>query len=211
MRNVSERDSREAQQGLRVAGVARTRRAIVTATRKHLIEAGYHRLSLEQVAADAGITRVTIYRQFASKLGLLDAVADDLAQRAQVVSGVDAAAAVADPVIAFRAMVSELCRFWATDPGLLRRLIGLAAVDSEAGHVVQGREQWRYDQIAVFVGRLFADQRLRCDVDIDQAIAVIGTVTGFPACDEMATRLRVRHDQLDELVITLLSGVVRLD
>lgn len=208
---MSEGRSVETAQGLRAAGVARTRRAIITAARRHLIDAGYHRLSLEDVAADAGITRVTIYRQFASKLGLLDAVAEDLAQRAQVVSGFEAAAAVADSAAAFRAMVSELCRFWGTDPSLFRRLIGLAAVDPEAGHVVQRREQWRYDQIATFVGRLAADRRLHRGIDSGQAVAVIGTVTGFPACDEMATRLHLEHDRLDRLLGKLLSGVVCLD
>ncbi|MFA1549880.1 TetR/AcrR family transcriptional regulator [Actinomadura chokoriensis] len=208
---MSERSASEAPQGLRAAGVTRTRRAIVAAARKHLIEAGYHRLSLEQVAADAGITRVTIYRQFSSKLGLLDAVAEDLAQRARLVSGVEAALTVDDPVAAFQELVVKLCRFWDTDPDLLRRLLGLATVDPEAGHVVQSREQWRFDQIAAFVRRLDAAGRLHDDLDVEQAVAVIGAVTGFPACDEMATRLRLRHAELGPLVVTLLSGVIRLD
>ncbi|MFA1543475.1 TetR/AcrR family transcriptional regulator [Actinomadura monticuli] len=208
---MSERSASEAPQGLRAAGVTRTRRAILAAARKHLIEAGYHRLSLEQVAADAGITRVTIYRQFSSKLGLLDAVAEDLAQRARLVSGVEAALAVDDPVAAFRELVVELCRFWATDPDLLRRLLGLATVDPEAGHVVQSREQWRFDQIGAFVRRLDAAGRLHDDLDVEQAVAAIGAVTGFPACDEMATRLRLGHAELGPLVVTLLGGVIRLD
>ncbi|TCC60928.1 TetR/AcrR family transcriptional regulator, partial [Kribbella pittospori] len=33
-------------------------------------DAGYRSLSLEQVAADAEVTRVTIYRKFGNKLGL---------------------------------------------------------------------------------------------------------------------------------------------
>ena len=197
--------------GLRAAGVARNRRAILSAARQHLIEAGYHRLSLEQVAADAGVTRVTIYRQFASKLGLLDAVAEDLAQRADVVTGIQAAAAVADPSAAFRAMVAELCRFWSTDPDLFRRLISLAAVDPEAHQVINSREQWRYEQVATFVHRLAANDRLRPGMDTDQAIAAIGTVTSFPTCDEMATRLQLNLDQLDQLLVTLLAGVAHLD
>jgi AcrR family transcriptional regulator len=208
---VSERDSRGPAAGLRAAGVARTPPAIHTPPRKHQIEVGYHRLSLEQVAADAGITRVTIYRQFASKLGLLDAVADDLAQRSQVVRGMETAAAMADPAAAFRAMVSELCRFWGTDPDLFRRLIGLAAVDPEADQVVGSREQWRYDQVAAFVRRLADDGRLRGDADVDRSATAIGAVTGFVPCDDMAIRLKLPHDQLDGLVITFLNGVVRLD
>jgi AcrR family transcriptional regulator len=197
--------------GLRAAGVARTRRNIVAAARRHLVDSGYHRLSLEQVAADAGVTRVTIYRQFSSKLGLLDAIAEDLAARSRVVAGMRTAAGVDDPAAAFAAMVSQLCRFWSTDPDVFRRLISLAAVDPEARQVIAGREQWRYDQIATFVRRLAAADRLRAPFDPQHATAVIGAVTSFPACDEMASRLDVDLGRLDRSLLALLTSVVHLD
>ena len=196
---------------MRAAGVQRTRRDILAAARRHLIEAGYHRLSMEEVAADAGITRVTIYRHFDSKLGLLDAVAEDLAQQAHVVTGMHGAAEIADPVSAFTAMVAELCRFWSTDPDVFRRLISLAAVDPEAQRVIASREEWRYQQIGTFVRRLAQADRLRTPFDARRATAVVGTVTGFPACDEMATRLRTSLTELDQLLLSALASVVRLD
>ncbi|WP_084143283.1 TetR/AcrR family transcriptional regulator [Amycolatopsis taiwanensis] len=201
----------QADRGLRAAGVARNRRNILAAARKHLIQAGFRKLSLDQVAKDAGVTRVTIYRQFTSKLGLLDAVAEELAQRANLVAGIQAAAAVDDPVAAFKVMVAELCRFWSTDPDLLRRLISLSAVDPEANQVINDREQWRFEQVAKFVQRLADAGRLRTTFDAQQAGVAIGAATGFPACDEMANRLRLSLDQLDRLLLALLSGVVRLD
>src|SRR5690606_36241304 len=101
-----------------------------------------------RVAADAGVTRVTIYRHFGSKLGLLDAVGEDLAHRADVVARVREASDVADPVTALRAVVAEFCRFRSTDPALFRRLIGLSSVDPEVRRVVDDREQWRYERIS---------------------------------------------------------------
>ncbi|GAA4521270.1 hypothetical protein GCM10023191_099480 [Actinoallomurus oryzae] len=204
-------ESKEAGRGLRAAGVQRTRRSILTAARRHLIETGYHRLSLEDVAADAGVTRVTIYRHFDSKLGLLDAIAEDLAQQAGLVPGMHEAAQVAEPVPAFTAMVKELCRFWSTDPEVFRRLISLSAVDPEAQRVVAGREHWRYQQISAFVQRLASADRLRAPFDVSQATAVVGTVTGFPACDEIATRLRMDLTELDRTLLPVLASVVRLD
>lgn len=188
----------------------RNRRSIIAAARRHLVDTGYHRLSLEGVAADAGVTRVTIYRQFESKLGLLDAVAEDLAIRANVVTRMHNAAATAGAPDAFRAMVSELCRFWSTDPDLFRRLISLAAVDPAARHVIETRERWRYEQISTFVRQLADEDRLRDPFDPDRATATIGAVTSFPACDEMATRLRCAIDELDGLLVALLAGTVRL-
>jgi AcrR family transcriptional regulator len=191
--------------------VERTRCNVIAAIRKGLIETGYHRLSLEQVAEDAGVTRVTIYRRFGSKLGLLEATAEHLAQQAQVVPGLRAAAAEPDACAAFRAMVAELCRFWSADPDLFRRLVGLAAVDPETRQVIGDREQWRHEQVAAFVHRLDAEGRIRPPFDADQATAAVAAVTGFPSCDDMATRMVLPHSDLADLLLALLSGVVVLD
>jgi AcrR family transcriptional regulator len=201
----------ESRSGLRARGVERTRNNILVAARQHLIDAGYRNLSLEQVAADADVTRVTIYRKFGNKLGLLDAVAENLSQQAGLVGGMRAAAALDDPVAAFKEMVCELCRFWNIDPDLFRRLISLSAVDPEANRVINSREQWRYDQVAQFVVRLAEVGRLRHRFDTDTAAVAVGTITSFPTCDEVATRLGRKHDQLDDLLLPLLDGVVRLD
>jgi hypothetical protein len=117
---------------------------------------------------------------------------------------------VADPVAAFTAMVTELCRFWNTDPDVFRRLISLAAVDPEAQKVIASREQWRYEQIGRFVRRLDHVDRIQTPFDVRLATAVVGTVTSFPACDEMATRLRTNLTDLDPLLLALLASVVRL-
>jgi len=208
---VARGEAKDVRPGLRAAGVQRTRCGILAAARRQLIETGYHRLSMEDVAADAGVTRVTIYRHFDSKLGLLDAIAEDLGQRAHIVTGMRTAADVADPVTAFTAMVTTLCHFWNTDPDVLRRLISLAAVDPEAHRAIASREQWRYDQIATFVERLGHADRLQTPFDVPQATAVVGTMTSFPACDEMAARLQINLTELDQLLLPLLSSVVRLD
>ncbi len=196
--------------GLRAAGVQRTRHNVVAAVRERLIEAGYHGLSLEQVAEDAGITRATIYRQFGSKLGLLQAVADDLAGRGHAAERLGAAVTIPDASTAFRSMVSELCRFWDTDPALFRRMVSLSAVDPEARQVIHTREQWRHDGINTLVNRLANEKRLRAPFGADQAIATVAAVTSFPACDQIATTLSVSFNQLPELLLPLLSAVLDL-
>lgn len=206
-----EREPAEAGRGTRAEGVRRTRRGILDSARRHLVDAGYHRLSLEDVAAGAGVTRVTIYRHFESKLGLLDAVGEDLARRAGLVPRMREAAGIADPAAAFTAMVGELCRFWSTDPEVFRRLISLSSVDPEARQVIAGREHWRYEQVGAFTRRLDGAGRLRPPFDAERAAAVIGSVTGFPACDEIATRLGAGLLELDGILLPLLGSVVRLD
>lgn len=204
-------EPRTYEPGLRAAGVERTRRRILDAARRHLVETGFHRLSLEDVAADAGVTRVTIYRHFQSKLGLLDAIGEDLNQRAGLVTAMHKATEIADPVAAFTAMVKGLCRFWSSDPDVLRRLISLAAVDPEAQQVIAVRERWRYRQINACVKRLAKAGRLQSSFDARHATAAIGAMTSFPTCDELATQLRTNLTTLDRTLLPMLTSIVRLD
>jgi AcrR family transcriptional regulator len=198
------------RQGGRAAGVERTRGAIVQAGRDCLIADGYHRFSLETVADRAGITRVTIYRQFGSRLGLLEAIAEDLALRSEIVPAMARVAAIEDAASAFRALVRELCRFWASDPDLLRRLVSLDAVDPQARDLIRRREDWTFRQVAAVVSRLAAEDRLLDPFNASTATATVNAVTGFQSCDEIANRAGISLDRLESLVIAGLRGVVRL-
>ncbi|MDL4815605.1 TetR/AcrR family transcriptional regulator [Actinomadura opuntiae] len=194
----------------RAAAAERTRRAIVGAARRHLIDTGYHGLSMERVAAGAGVTRVTVYRRFGSKLGLLEAVADDLARRSEVVARLREALGLPRAPDAFRATVTGICRFWATDPDLLRRLVSLAAVDPEVRDVVADRERWRLAQVTAAVERLDGEGRLRPPFGVPEAAAVAGAVTSFPSCDAMAADLGRDVGGLSPLLLALLGSVAEL-
>lgn len=195
---------------MRAANVQRNRRNILTAARMQLINEGYHQLSLETVAAEAGVTRVTIYRQFGSKLGLLDAVAEDLADRSAIVPRTAEALRTPKATAALNALIHALCQFWETDPDLLRRLVTLHAVDPNAQHLIQQREDWRYQQIAHVVTRLATEDRVRAPFTVQTATAVIGALTSFPACDDIAHRTGTKLTDLEPLLSAQLRGVVRL-
>src|SRR5689334_5171464 len=59
--------------------------AIILATRERLVRDGYSRMTLGDIAADAGVSRPTLYRRWANKL---DLVADALEPRAALVEAV---------------------------------------------------------------------------------------------------------------------------
>ncbi|MBO2463486.1 TetR/AcrR family transcriptional regulator [Actinomadura violacea] len=195
----------------RAAGIERTRRAVMDAARRHLVEAGYHGLSMERVAAEAGVTRVTVYRRFGSKPGLLEAVADDLAGRSEVVPHLREALDRPDAPDAFRGTVTGICRFWGTDPDLLRRLVSLAEVDPEVRDVIAGRERWRLAQVTAAVERLDGAGRLRPPFGVLEASAAAAAVTSFPSCDAMAADLGRPHADLPVLLVPLLTSIADLD
>src|SRR5579859_4601937 len=99
----------------RRAEQTRARRAQMLDAARHLIEAhGFHGLSLEALATAAGLTRRTVYNQLGSKLGLLEAVLDRVADRGRAA---DLAGVVAEggPIEGLDRLLEGTCRLWSMD------------------------------------------------------------------------------------------------
>src|SRR4029078_4941 len=69
-------------------------RRILEAAQRHFDEHGLERASVDAIAADAGVSKMTVYSNFGSKEGLFQAVVRD--RTATVVAGVPGAGAL-DP------------------------------------------------------------------------------------------------------------------
>ncbi len=106
----------------------RTDAAILEATRELLIEQGVHGLTMEGVAARAGVAKTTIYRRYRSKHELALAVLFDMVERivavedtgdtrAELIAFVDAAVRVLESTLMGRVMRGLVSDF-ATDPEL---------------------------------------------------------------------------------------------
>src|SRR5215472_13902903 len=98
-----------------------TRARILEAARQLLCSEPKTDLSMEAIARSADVSRLTIYYQFSSRAGLLEALYDHLAgrgnmrQMSEVFSESDAAMAV-------EKMIRNFVGFWASDPAVMRRL-----------------------------------------------------------------------------------------
>src|ERR1700736_1948776 len=66
--------------GQRQAATEQTRARIIAAARELLIASdGFSGFSIDAVARQADVARMTVYHQFGSKIGLLEALSDSLA------------------------------------------------------------------------------------------------------------------------------------
>lgn len=166
----------------RTEAAAETRAALLLAARGSIVVHGYHGSGMDQIAAAANVTRVTVYRHFGSKQGLLDALLEQLALDSRVVGEMRAAHAEPDDRAALTAIVAALCRLWDTDPMLLRRLVGLAAVDPDVRTVLDRRDHWRRDQIGRYIARV--THRLAAPFTPGQAAGVLHALTSFTGYDE---------------------------
>ncbi len=140
--------------GKRKATSQETRARIIEAARR-LLEApdGIAAFTIDAVAREAGVSRMTLYYQFGSKTGLLDALYDDLAARG-LVPYMPAVMQTRDPVAALDALVRAFCRFWATDRTITRRIRALAALDPEIDAGIRERDGWRRGLYANAIRRL---------------------------------------------------------
>lgn len=177
---------RQYRLGRRHLAAERTRSQILHAARAVFAEQGFHAAGLEEVAARAGITRKTVYNQFGSKLGLLEALLSELEGRANLGSRVQAALDLGQPERALRAYFREACRFWSADQAVLRNLLGAAATDVEALHILERHDLARKQRLIPYVTRLAAEGRLR--VLPQDALEVLWFLGSFPAFDHLARR-----------------------
>src|SRR5205085_8858852 len=108
--------------GQRQAATEQTRARILSAARELLMSSdGYSRFSIEGVARQADVARMTVYHQFGSKIGLLEALCDSLAAS----GGMDQLATAfrqPDPLDVLNQYLLVFSRFWDVDRLVMRRL-----------------------------------------------------------------------------------------
>jgi AcrR family transcriptional regulator len=109
----------------RLAGIDATRARIVGSARQVLISGDP--FTLDAVARDAGVARLTIYDRFGTRDALLEAVFDDLAESGGLMR-LPEAFADPDPVAGLDRFVAIFCGFYSTHRLVLRRLNALAVL-----------------------------------------------------------------------------------
>ena len=171
----------------RAAAAQRTRDRILSATRAILAsDEGVTVFSMEAVARAAGVTRATVYNQFGSKRGLVEALSDDLAVRAEIGARLGAAFASSDPLEALDTLVDAFAHFWTGDRVIIRRLHGIAALDPEIGRSDADRNRRRRDALTVLLRRLRAERGLPETGGLEPIVDLLQMLTSFEAMDQLA-------------------------
>jgi AcrR family transcriptional regulator len=187
--------------GRRRVAVEETRVKILEAARDLLAaEGGVSAFTVDAVAEHAGVARMTVYYQFNSKPGLLEALFDHFAKRG-LVDSLRAAFQRSQPLEALDALIAAFCGFWASDRVAIRRMRGLAAIDAEIDVSVRARDERRRDALRTILGRAAQQQPLRRPMD--ETVDVLLTLTSFEVFDSLAGTSRTTAD-----VITLLTDLV---
>lgn len=161
----------------RDAEAERTRRRIVAAAARRLrSQGGLQALSLESVAQQAGVTRVTVYKQFGSRQGLLEAVFDYVARRGGL-QRIPEAMAEADPRVALQRLVAIFCDFWYFRRKTVARILGASASEPRLERAIRERNERRRVAIATLLKRVPEVEQVPTET-FNEVVDVLFVLTG---------------------------------
>lgn len=193
--------------GKRQEQVEATRRRIIESAHALFGAEGFHRVGLEQVADHAGVGRKTIYFQFGSKLGLLEAIVADMSRRAGVREFVDSALGDDDVVRGLRRFVAGSCSLWESDAGMVRALLTLAASDADARQIIDRVGADRLDDLRRLTDRARRHGQLHDGWSPARAADSLWLLTSFESY-ELLRRAGKTSREATNLLVDLARGVI---
>jgi AcrR family transcriptional regulator len=171
--------------GRRRTRAEETRARLLTAAERILMRRnGVAAFSLESIARRAGVSRLTVYHQFGSKVGLLEALYDDLALRARLAERIAAAFQLPDSQAVLDAIVMAFAAFWSGQRSVIRRLRSMAVLDSTFRGATD-RDARRLQVMRTALLRLAAASG-RSLADADECARVLAMLTSFETFDALA-------------------------
>ena len=168
--------------GLRLAAAEQTRSRIVNAAREILSDDDFCGFSIDAISRRAGVARMTVYYQFSSRHGLLEALYDDLAARG-LSDDLSLLTADSDPFEALERLIEVFCHFWASDRLIVRRLRGILVIDREIEAGIREREARRKQTIAILLHKIEEDHGWNAPVSLDEASNLIAALSSFETYD----------------------------
>lgn len=162
---------------VRASAAAETRERIIAAGARLLRkDASIANFSLDVVAKAAGVTRLTVYNQFGSRRGLLEAVFDDIAREGGLFELTDVMT-MADPRAALDRVVAIFCTFWSRDPAI-GGLNQAVATDPEFGDSLVERNERRRELLTALVSRIV--EKPAAKHTVRDAVDMIFVLTSYP-------------------------------
>src|SRR5579885_2088433 len=120
-----------------------TRNRVLGAARKLLLAGDFRKLSMEAVAKAADVSRLTVYYQFDSRAGLLEALYKMIAHSGHLQRIPDVFRYGNEPVQKIHQLIEIFVQFWASERDVIRRLHALGAIDQEIGQGLRARNERR--------------------------------------------------------------------
>jgi AcrR family transcriptional regulator len=182
------------------------RERIVAAARDLLEADEAEGFSIDAVARGAGVARMTVYNQFESKAGLLEALFDSLALRGPLSQMADIFKQP-DVFVALDEYVAMFGRFWTMNRRAHRRLRAAALHDDELAAAMERRNERRRKGVTELLRRL--GDKAPPSIPRDEVVNVIYVLLSFETFNAFAGERRTPED-VTPIVRRLVRGVLGL-
>jgi AcrR family transcriptional regulator len=190
--------------GKRAAAAGETRARILEAARQLLANESETDLSMEAIASRADVSRLTLYYQFKSRPGLLEALYDHLAMRGNMQRMAEVFHET-DPSMALEKMVSTFVGFWSSDPVVIRRVRGIATLDAEISQGIRARDARRPNIAREILRRTALRREKELTTEQQNLTAdVLSMLTSFESYDSLS---RAGHSA--EAIVATLTRMAR--
>ena len=176
---------RQYRLGLREAAREATRSRIIEVACQLLASGGFGAFTIDTVAGAADVSRMTVYNQFGSKTGLLEAIFDWVAQGGDV-QRIGDAAGHPDPQEGLALFVRACCALWASNRKVHRRLVGLAAIDADFESALSRREERRAGPVRAVLAFMSERDGRPESRQLETALQRVMALTSFGTVDALA-------------------------
>lgn len=169
------------------------RAASAEATRSSVLEALYRRMraapdriaSIDQIAAESGVSRSSIYLIFGSRAGLLDEFGNHLFDRAGYANLVEAVANP-DALAHLRAAITVWSEIFTAERDIFAVMFAPVGADPGALEATRSRiETARLSGLDFLAAELRAQNYLRTDVSNEDAVHTLWMLTSFGCFDAL--------------------------
>jgi len=178
----------------RDAATEKTRERILESARQLLLAEDFSGFTMEAVARKADVSRLTVYYQFDSKAGLLEALYNYLALRGGVHQLAEVFSKGNDALQTLRGFIEVFARFWTSDRDAIRRLHAMGAIDSEIGRGLRERNERRRKGLRVIVERYCLTYPPLSPLQQPVAIDTLHMLTSFETFDALSVSGRREAD-----------------
>jgi AcrR family transcriptional regulator len=203
--------TREYKQRRRAEAAEETRRRILDAVYEQLHAAPAEQISIDRVAQAAEVARSTVYVAFGSRVGLLDALGEDLLQRAGF-GRMWRQSRQPDARESLRAGIHELAAMYAAERDVIRALVSIVRLEKDAfSGAIARLEERRARAMTDLANRLADQDQLRPGLDPEDAANALWLLTSFDAFDLLHTGRLLPIQRVAETLTALAEHAVCRD
>lgn len=195
--------SRPYRLGKRADAASATRRRILDAGWAEIERAGYRPASIEAIASRAGVTRVTVYRHFASRGELLEAIAWEQIGRATT-ERLDEARSHPDVTEATRRFLQENCLLFDEVGPVLRAMLEVEREEPEIAEILRityrGR---RLESLRQLADRIAASEQASTAWTTDCVFDALTVLTGIEAFEALTADGRATAEEAAKTLFSM--------